>query len=87
MGLEATMYSLALAIGLWMAFGSVNELHNANNSGGCCGSKCGEGFFDKITWWVTLLLAISFTLMVLYHGYEEMNKRGGLAAVRSRVGV
>ena len=94
MTVEGTMYSLALAVGLWMAFGSLNELHNANSSGGCCSSKCGDGFFDKITWWVVLILAISFTMMVLYAGYEEFMKRGGgaaasglLAKARARVGV
>lgn len=94
MGLEGTMYALALAVGLWMAFGSINELHNANKTGGCCSGKCGDGFFDKLTWWVTLLLALSFTMMVLYAGYEEFTKRGGqamasraLAGARARVGL
>lgn len=94
MTIEGTIYALALAVGLWMAFGSLNELHNANSTGGCCKTQCGDGFFDKITWWVVLLLSISFTLIVLYSGFEEFVARGGggaaaglLAKAKAKVGM
>ena len=83
-----TLYALLLAVGLWMAFGSLQQLRDAKNPDGCCnkGAGCGLGFFDNITYWTVMLLAISFTAIVLYAGYEEFERRGGVTAARAAIG-
>ena len=48
----------------WIVFGSLNELHNAKNSGGCCETECGTGTFDKISWGTTLGIAIFSTVII-----------------------
>lgn len=89
MALMNTLYALLLAVGLWMAFGSLQQLRDAKDAKhGCCttGAGCGMGFFDHITYWTVMLLAISFTAIVLYAGYEEFSRRGGISAARAALG-
>jgi hypothetical protein len=83
-----TIYTLLLAVGLWMAFGSLQQLRDAKNKDGCCttGDGCGLGFFDNITYWTVMLLAVSFTAMLLYAGYDEFERRGGVAAAKAAIG-
>ncbi len=87
MTLMNTLYTLLLAVGLWMAFGSLQQLKDANDPNkGCCNSQCGEGLFDHITYWTVMLLAISFTCIVLWRGFEEFERRGGVTAARAAIG-
>lgn len=62
-GLDKVPLYIGLVVG-WIVFGSLNELRDANKSGGCCGSTCGEGTFDKISWGTTLGIAIFSTIII-----------------------
>jgi len=87
MALMNTLYTLLLAVGLWMAFGSLQQLRDAKDpKNGCCMTQCGAGLFDHITYWTVMLLAISFTAIVLYAGYEEFSRRGGVGVARAVLG-
>ena len=89
MALMNTLYAVVLAVGLWMAFGSLQQLRDAKDgTHGCCGhgAGCGKGVFDNITYWTVLALALSFTLIVLYAAFEEFNRRGGVGGARAALG-
>ena len=70
------LYVLGIMLALWVGFGSLNQLKNANKDGGCCATGgCSSGFFDNISYWSVLLLAISFTLMFAYGMFNEVKGR------------
>lgn len=70
------VYVLCIMVALWIGFGSLNQLKNANKDGGCCKSGgCSSGFFDNVSYWSVLLLAISFTLLFSYGMFKEVTSR------------
>ena len=58
-------YILVATIIAWIIFGSMLELHVANNT--CCGNKtCGTGHFDRFSYWSTLTIGVIGTLILAW---------------------
>ena len=69
-----TLFALLVAISSWMVFATLNELASASAAGGCCANKsCGKSFFDGIFWWSNMVVAIAFTIYVLYDLNDQFN--------------
>lgn len=69
---------LLITIFIWLAFSVQAELAVANDaSKGCCStSDCGVNIKDKIFYWLTLVVAIFFTLAVSFSVFENVTSPG-----------
>tara|TARA_X000001036_G_scaffold40404_2_gene32551 strand:- start:5539 stop:5832 length:294 start_codon:yes stop_codon:yes gene_type:complete len=68
------LIALVIAIISWITFGTLNELANAKEGGGCCETKDCGGVALNISWWINLCVAIVCTVYVLMQSY---NRYGG----------
>ncbi len=61
--LSSAPFFLAFVVS-WLAFSSLNELKNANDSGCCNDSTCGKQGVDQIAWWTTLIIGIVSSVVI-----------------------
>ena len=70
------LLALVVTICAWMTFSVLNELQDAKYGGGCCKSgTCGTGFIAESLWWMNLVVALIFTLYILYRTYNNYGGR------------
>tara|TARA_B110000858_G_C17666617_1_gene409878 strand:+ start:648 stop:929 length:282 start_codon:yes stop_codon:yes gene_type:complete len=68
------LFTLVLLATLsWVTFSVLNELASAKDGKGCCETKdCGISFFDTISWWTNLIIAMVVTVYILVKVYQDI---------------
>lgn len=62
--------ALIVTVCAWMTFSVLNQLRRANAN--CCKEKtCGKGAIATTLWWMNIVVAVLFTIYVLYMVYEK----------------